>query len=81
MQIQVVFTSQKHVGVVVNLGVLIFDIQHVGDIILAIAEHLVTGPDELFATLVGEAVGTPTTVEILRGGVPQKITITIGERK
>ena len=53
----------------------------VGDIILAIAEHLVTGPDELFATLVGEAVGTPTTVEILRGGVPQKITITIGERK
>ena len=53
----------------------------VGDIILAIADHLVTGPDELFAILVGEAVDTPTTVEILRGGVPQKITVTIGERK
>jgi S1-C subfamily serine protease len=53
----------------------------VGDIIVAIAEHLVTDPDELFATLVGESVGVPTRVEVLRGGAPQKITVTIGERK
>lgn len=53
----------------------------VGDIIVAIAEHLVTDPDELFATLVGDSVGVPTSIEILRGGAPQKITVTIGERK
>lgn len=53
----------------------------VGDIIVAISEHSVTDPDELFATLVGDSVGVPTDVEILRGGAPQKITVTIGERK
>jgi len=53
----------------------------VGDIIVAIEEHLVADPDELFAALVGEAVGVPTPIEVLRGGQPQKLTVTIGERK
>lgn len=53
----------------------------VGDIIVAVSGQPVTDPDELLATLVGDAVGEPTPVEILRGGVSQTITVTIGERK
>lgn len=53
----------------------------VGDIIVAISGQPVTDPDELLAILVGDAVGEPTSIEILRGGVSQTITVTIGERK
>lgn len=53
----------------------------VGDIIVAISGQPVSEPDELLATLVGDAVGKPTSIKILRGGVSQTITVTIGERK
>ena len=53
----------------------------VGDILVAIAGQPVTDPDELLSRLAGEVVGKPTPVEILRGGHPAKLTITIGERK
>jgi S1-C subfamily serine protease len=35
----------------------------------------------LLARLVGEIVGKPAPVEILRGGQRQTIPVTIGERK
>jgi len=53
----------------------------VGDIIVAIAGKSVSDPDELLAALVGEVVGVPTSIEVLRGGNPQVITVTIGQRK
>lgn len=53
----------------------------VGDIIVAIAGQVVTDPDELVASLSGSVVGAPTPLEVLRGGVPATITVTIGERK
>jgi S1-C subfamily serine protease len=53
----------------------------VGDILVAIAGQPVTDPDELLARLAGEVVGNPTQVEILRGGQPANLTVTIGERK
>jgi len=53
----------------------------VGDILVAIAGQPVTDPDELLSRLAGEVVGKPTPVEILRGGQPAKLTVTIGERK
>jgi S1-C subfamily serine protease len=53
----------------------------IGDIIVAIAGNLVTDPDELAASLAGSVVGKPTPVEVLRGGKPATITVTIGERK
>jgi S1-C subfamily serine protease len=53
----------------------------VGDIIVAIHSQPVSDPDELLALLTGEVVGKPTPVQVLRGGQPATITVTIGERK
>jgi len=53
----------------------------IGDIIVAIAGNRVTDPDELAASLTGSVVGKPTSVEVVRGGKPTTITVTIGERK
>jgi len=52
----------------------------VGDIIVAIAGQPVTDPDELLASLAGDVVGKPLPVEVLRGGQPATIKVTIGER-
>ncbi len=53
----------------------------VGDIIVAIAGQVVVDPDELVASLSGSVVGAPTPLEVLRGGIPATVTVTIGERK
>jgi len=53
----------------------------VGDIIVALAGKPVADPDELLAALVGDVVGKATPFEILRGGQPLVVTVTIGERK
>lgn len=53
----------------------------VGDILTGIADHPVNDPDELLGRLSGEVVGRPTAVEVLRGGLPHTLTVTIGERK
>jgi S1-C subfamily serine protease len=53
----------------------------VGDIIVGIAGSPVGDPDELLARLVGQIVGQPAQIQVLRGGQPQSITVTIGERK
>lgn len=53
----------------------------VGDIIVGLNERPVVDPDELAAGLVGEVVGKPTPVEILRGGQRTILSVTIGERK
>jgi S1-C subfamily serine protease len=53
----------------------------IGDIIVAIAGQVVADPDELVASLTGSVVGKPTPLEVLRGGKPATVTVTIGERK
>jgi len=53
----------------------------VGDILTGIAGAPVGDPDELLARLVGDLVGKPTPVEVLRGGQLATVTVTIGERK
>lgn len=53
----------------------------VGDIVVGLADQAVGDPDELLARLTGAAVGQPAPVEILRGGQPRTVTVTIGERK
>jgi len=53
----------------------------VGDIIVAIAGQLVTDADQLLASLVGDLVGKPTPVQVLRGGQAMSIQVTIGERR
>jgi S1-C subfamily serine protease len=52
----------------------------VSDILVAIAGKPVPDADELLSRLTGEIVGRATPLEILRGGQPQTITVTIGER-
>lgn len=53
----------------------------VGDILVAIAGQPVGDADELLTRLVGSIVGQPTPLQVLRGGQPLLITVTIGERK
>lgn len=51
-----------------------------GDILVGIAGDPVVDPDDLLGHLVGEAVGRPTAVEILRGGERRAVTVIVGER-
>lgn len=53
----------------------------VGDTITAVGGQPVGDPDDLFAALNSETVGKPTPVEVLRGGKPEIVTVTVGERK
>jgi len=52
----------------------------VGDILVAIDGQPVGDPDELLSRLVGAVVGQSVPVQLLRGGQPASLTITIGER-
>lgn len=52
----------------------------IGDILVGLAGSPVTDPDELLGRLTGGIVGQPTPVEVLRGGQPVAITVTVGER-
>ena len=38
-------------------------------------------PDDLFAALSSETVGTSVAVRVLRGGRPETVHVTVGERK
>lgn len=53
----------------------------IGDIIIAIGGQPVSDPDGLFAALNSDTVGQPTAVEVLRGGKPETLNVTVGERK
>ena len=53
----------------------------VGDILVAIAGQSVSDPDDLFSALNSDTVGKPIAVEVLRGGKPETINVTPGERK
>jgi S1-C subfamily serine protease len=53
----------------------------VGDILVAIEGQAINDHDELMMHLSGESVGKSLAVQILRGGKPVNVTITVGERK
>ena len=53
----------------------------VGDILVAIDGQPVGDPDDLFAALGGDMVGKSIAVDILRGGRPESLQVTVGERK
>ena len=53
----------------------------VGDTLVGINGNPVPDHDALFASLSGNVVGKSTQVEVLRGGQPQFINVTIGERQ
>ena len=51
-----------------------------GDILVGLSGRPVVDPDELAAGLTGEVVGRQAPVEVLRGGQPLTLQVTIGER-
>src|SRR5215216_4912985 len=53
----------------------------VGDIVVAVSGQPVGDADDLFAALGGDTVGKAVAVEVLRGGRPETVTVTVGERK
>jgi len=53
----------------------------VGDILVAISGQPVGDPDDLFSALSSDTVGKAIAVEVLRGGRPETVNVTVGERK
>lgn len=53
----------------------------VGDILVAISGQPVSDPDDLFSALHTDTVGKSIAVEVLRGGRPETVNVTVGERK
>lgn len=53
----------------------------VGDILVAISGQPVGEPDDIFAALNSDTVGKSIAVEVLRGGRPETVKVTVGERK
>ncbi len=53
----------------------------VGDILVGLAGQPVSDPDELLTRLSRSQVGSPIAVEVLRGGQPVRVNVTVGERK
>jgi S1-C subfamily serine protease len=53
----------------------------VGDILVKLNEKVIDDPDELLSALVGSIVGEASSIEVLRGGNPTQLKVTIGERR
>jgi S1-C subfamily serine protease len=52
----------------------------VGDVLLEFDRHPVEAPEELLDLLLGDRVGKPVTLKVLRGGAVAELTVTVGER-
>ena len=50
----------------------------VGDILLAFDGHAVEAPEELLDLLLGDRVGEPVALKVLRGGAVTELTVTVG---
>ncbi len=53
----------------------------IGDIIVGVGSSPIGDPDDLFATLASETVGKPLPIQVIRGGKPQSLSVTVGERR
>lgn len=53
----------------------------VGDILVALSGQPVGDADDLFSALNSDTVGKAIAVEVLRGGRPETVSVTVGERK
>ncbi|MGE5224679.1 MAG: PDZ domain-containing protein, partial [Omnitrophica WOR_2 bacterium] len=83
--------SQKALGRDQDSGLLIVGVEDnspasrggliIGDIIVGIADQPISDHDGLLSRLSGETVGSPTPIEILRGGQRTQVDVTVGERK
>ena len=53
----------------------------VSDILVAVNGQPVEDPDDLFSALGSDTVGKAVALEVLRGGRPETVHVTVGERK
>jgi S1-C subfamily serine protease len=53
----------------------------VGDTLVSLSGEPISDPEDLQLSLSGEVVGQPVPIEVLRGGKPTIVTVTIGDRK
>lgn len=53
----------------------------VGDILVGVGGKPVADPDDLFVALGSDTVGQSVPVEVLRGGKPERVNVTVAERK
>jgi S1-C subfamily serine protease len=53
----------------------------VGDILVGLNGQSVGDPDDLFSALTSDTVGKAIAVEVLRGGRPETVHVTVGDRK
>jgi S1-C subfamily serine protease len=53
----------------------------VSDILVAVNGQPVEDPDDLFSALGADRVGKEISIELLRGGRPERVNVTVGERK
>jgi S1-C subfamily serine protease len=53
----------------------------VGDVIVGFDGGVVQEPEQLVMRLRGDRVGKPVALTVLRGGTPQDVTVTVGERR
>src|SRR5215207_9260793 len=53
----------------------------VGDILVAVSGQSVGDPDDLFSALNSDTVGKAIAVDVLRGGRPETVNVTVGERQ
>jgi S1-C subfamily serine protease len=53
----------------------------VGDILVGLNGQSVSDPDDLFSALTSDTVGKAIAVEVLRGGRPETVHVTVGDRK
>lgn len=52
----------------------------VGDVIVSLDGHPISEPEDLLDLLAGDRVGTAVTLQLIRGGAPLEVAVTIGER-
>jgi S1-C subfamily serine protease len=52
----------------------------VGDIVVSFDGHPIRSPEDLLDLLLGDRVGRSVAVEVLRGGTPARLSVTVGER-
>jgi S1-C subfamily serine protease len=84
-------SSQKALGREQTSGLLVLWLEEngpaqsgglfVGDTIVSVGGQPVNDPDDLFSALHSDTVGKSIKVEVLRGGKPETLNVTVGERK
>ncbi len=90
-QVELAADLQKVLGREQETGLLLVSVEKsspaesgglmVGDILVAIEGQAIADHDELMGHLSGESVGKPLAIQLLRGGQPLNIAVTVGERK